>query len=68
MKPTKFPARIARRRVSCMIDIKARAMLDDLVATGLFGATPSEVARRLIEVGLKRATLEGWPGLAKAAR
>jgi hypothetical protein len=49
------PKKDANRKVQPRLAQLMHDYLDDLVATGLYGSTPTEVAKKLIEDGIRRA-------------
>lgn len=48
-------------RIVVSISEPMQDMLAELVKTGLYGTTPADAARRLIERGLENALQEGEP-------
>ncbi len=54
------PAYTRGVRLSLTISPRARADLDRLLATGLFGLSRAEVAQRFVYAGLQEQALAGW--------
>lgn len=49
-----------RRRLSIVINEEQRDLLDQLLATGLFGLTRTDVVRRLLDEKLRELVEQGW--------